>query len=53
MLEILQFVFSGFWTFVGCAMLFGTAVKGVVGLANAIRGTPITNITNNHAESKT
>lgn len=30
MLEVLQYATSGFWVFVGCAILLGIAVKGIV-----------------------
>lgn len=52
MLAILEFVFSGFWTFVGSWILLGISVNGVVGLVRALRGAPITNITNKYAGSK-
>lgn len=52
MLAILEFVFSGFWTFVGCWILLGISVNGVVGLVRALRGAPVTNITNKYAGSK-
>lgn len=30
MLEILQYATSGFWTFIGCFLLFGLVVRGGV-----------------------
>lgn len=45
-MEILQFIFSGFWTFVGSWILLAVVAKAVVGLARAIMRVPITNITN-------
>ena len=38
MLEILQFVFSSFWTWAGTVILLGVIVGGVVGLFQAIHG---------------
>jgi hypothetical protein len=35
MLAVLQFVFSGFWTWLGCAVLLGIATRGVASLAVA------------------
>lgn len=47
MIEVLQFMFSGFWTFVGCWILLSIVAKVIIGLAQAIMRVPITNITNN------
>lgn len=33
MLDILQFVFSGFWTFIGCLILLSVVAQGIVALA--------------------
>ena len=52
MIELLGFIFSGFWTFIGSWILLGIAVNGVVNLARAIMRVPITNITNNYSEKK-
>ena len=40
-MEVLQFMFSGFWTFVGCMMALGLIVRGIVALASIIRGIPV------------
>jgi hypothetical protein len=45
LLDVLQFAFSGFWTFVGCWIFLGIVVKGIVGLVVALRGAPVTNVT--------
>lgn len=45
MLEILQFVFSGFWTFVGCALLLGIVVKGIIGVIAVLFAKGNVNIT--------
>jgi len=50
-MQYLEFMFSGFWTFVGCWILIGIAVSGVVNLVRAIMRVPITNI-HNHAGSR-
>lgn len=53
MLDLLNFAFSGFWTFVGCWILLGLVVKGIVGLMLAIMRVPVTNnITHNHGARK-
>jgi hypothetical protein len=36
MLEVLQFVFSSFWIWLGCVILLSVAVGGIVGVAGAI-----------------
>lgn len=46
-MQYLEFMFSGFWTFVGCWMLIAISVSGVVNLVRAIMRVPITNIINN------
>lgn len=38
MIEVLEFIFSGFWTFVGCAILMGIACQAIVGVAFALKG---------------
>lgn len=52
MLELLNFVFSGFWTFVGCWILLGICVTGTVNLVRAVMRVPVTNVTNNHVVRK-
>lgn len=38
MMQVLEFVFSGFWTFVGCLILFGIACECVAQIVRAIFG---------------
>ncbi len=52
MLDVLNFVFSGFWTFVGFWILLCVSLQGLVGLARAIMRVPVTKITNNYGSSK-
>lgn len=52
MLDVLNFVFSGFWTFVGFWILLGLAVTGAVNLVRAIMRVPVTKVTNNYGSSK-
>lgn len=37
-MEYLQFIFSGFWTFVGVALLLAILLDGTAGIIRAIRG---------------
>lgn len=46
MIEVLQFIFPGFWTFVGCWISLGITASAVVGLARAIMRVPVTHIHN-------
>ena len=38
MLEVLQFIFSGFWVFVGSLMLVSVTLQGLAAIISAIRG---------------
>ena len=37
-MEFINFMFSGFWTFLGCIILISTALTGTAGILRAIRG---------------
>lgn len=37
-MELLQFVFSGFWVFVGCVIVITTACSGIAEIVRAMRG---------------
>lgn len=38
MLEVLQFIFSSFWIWVGTMFLLGTSLNGVAAIISAMRG---------------
>lgn len=38
MIEILQFIFSGFWIFIGSLLLIGAVLNGLANVILAIRG---------------
>lgn len=40
MLEVLQFIFSGFWIWLGTAILIGTAGQSIAAVILALRGRP-------------
>lgn len=37
MLEILQFIFSGFWNFIGVTILIATIMDGIVEIVKAVK----------------
>lgn len=39
-MEIVRFIFSSFWTFIGSVILIGLFFQGVAQVIRAIKGTP-------------
>lgn len=37
-MEVLRFVFSGFWVFVGSLLLLGAVLEGIASILSAARG---------------
>lgn len=52
MIEVLNFIFSGFWVFVGSWILLSVVVTGFVNTLRAVMRVPITNVTNNYSCDK-
>jgi hypothetical protein len=40
LLDLLKFATSGFWVFIGCFILLGMLVNGIVNLVARLRGIP-------------